>query len=75
MLSYLMLFQLMQLPDGYDVVWSNTENDKNEIVDMFMAPYTKSSDKLTNDKVGMGVQSSANMKEFARYRQKTMINS
>lgn len=63
------------LTDSVDVSCSQLENDKNCIIDMFLAPY-KLQEKLTpRDKVGMGVNVSENMREFAKHRQKTLINS
>ena len=56
------------LSESVDITASQIESDKNAVIDLFLEPY-KSHDKVTPvDKVGMGVHSSENMKEFARYR-------
>lgn len=59
------------LNESVDITASQIEADKNDVIDLFLEPY-KTHEKMTpTDRVGMGVHSSENMKEFAKFRQTT----
>lgn len=63
------------LHDDLDISNSQFDQEKNDVIDLFLQPFETKIDNKNKNQVGMGVNANSNMKQFAQYRQKVDIDS